>query len=581
MFKRVLSIILTFTLFAAPLLNGAANVHAASTDHIKNQIEKQIRAFADSIDKSDADGTAAAALATHGITGRGKTLKVGKTHALTATLFNSELLQTALVDICAEAIQSMQTLDLASMPYIRGFCCWYGASDSFYYCATYEEGNWVDNKTDWYLTLFTKYNGARNDYDNSLDWMAANTQVFLNITRTKVTATEVTYSVACTVADRFDFRTSNGSGFKDILSGIAALAFKEYDWEASATFQLTVPYSCTHSYGTHQFVYDPESQMMVSPETGRNLTRHTTGNDAYYFELDETARLYHNVPWVLEFDGKSTGTLVLTPFEVETASASFPCIFSKQSKAIFAYKRFHFRSDEDAQPDRKDFYGTTLDEFLPDSEEICTYRMENVVHSDGSNMIYLSVWNTETGAVLADKIPMDTHYNGANNMLWYFANDDDNWVSGKDFYIHYIGNQDFPFSAEYFELRIWENGQDIQTQSAYNAKITKPTCTAQGYTTFTCALCGYSYKGDKTKATAHNYENFVCTGCGDRKYIPGDVDLDNDLDVDDVLALLWNVLFPEEYPIEVNADFDGNGTTDVDDVLTLLWHVLFPEDYPL
>ena len=62
---------------------------------------------------------------------------------------------------------------------------------------------------------------------------------------------------------------------------------------------------------------------------------------------------------------------------------------------------------------------------------------------------------------------------------------------------------------------------------------------------------------------------------------PGDVDLNGKVDVDDVLALLWHVLFPEDYPIEVNADFDSNGTTDVDDVLTLLWHVLFPEDYPL
>ena len=51
--------------------------------------------------------------------------------------------------------------------------------------------------------------------------------------------------------------------------------------------------------------------------------------------------------------------------------------------------------------------------------------------------------------------------------------------------------------------------------------------------------------------------------------------------MDDVLALLWHVLFPDDYPIEVDADFDGSGTTDVDDVLTLLWHVLFPDEYPL
>lgn len=61
----------------------------------------------------------------------------------------------------------------------------------------------------------------------------------------------------------------------------------------------------------------------------------------------------------------------------------------------------------------------------------------------------------------------------------------------------------------------------------------------------------------------------------------GELNFDGKVDVDDVLALLWNVLFPDEYPIEAEADFDGNGETDVDDVLTLLWHVLFPDDYPL
>ena len=43
------------------------------------------------------------------------------------------------------------------------------------------------------------------------------------------------------------------------------------------------------------------------------------------------------------------------------------------------------------------------------------------------------------------------------------------------------------------------------------------TCTAGGYTLYTCrtAGCGYSYKGNATPAKDHNYENGTCTVCGE------------------------------------------------------------------
>ena len=586
MFRRVFSLILALVFVCAPLLGGVGTVRAASNDDMEAIIEKQIRAFADSIDQSNADTTAAKILATHGLTGRGKTLTANKNHSLTATLFNSELLQTVLTEVCTEAIRSMQTLDLASMPYIRGFCCWYGPSDSFYYCATYEQGNWEDNKVDWYLNWRTRYTGSRNGYDESLDWMAANTQIFLNVSRTKVTATEVTYSVTCKVTDRFDFRTGNGSGFKDLISGLAAVAFREYDWEASVTFNLTVPYSCTHASGMYCWHYDADTREMEADDNDgcmkNDITRHRVGESGYYYELDETVRLYHDVPWVLEYDAKQIGNIALTAFEFETASVSRPCFFIVKGEYLFAYKRFHFRSDADVQNDRKDFYGVTLRKLLPSAnDELLTYRLENIVNADGSNMIYLTVLKPETGELLLDRIPMDYHYQASNSYNYQYTNKGDTWVSGKDFYIHYIGNKEHPFSADHFDLRIWENGIEGGNGTHCRSQITKPTCTKQGYTTYTCSCCGYSYKGDKVKATGHNYENYVCTGCGDRLYIPGDVDTNGTVDVDDVLTLLWNVLFPEEYPIEAPSDFDGNGATDVDDVLTLLWHVLFPEEYPL
>ena len=49
----------------------------------------------------------------------------------------------------------------------------------------------------------------------------------------------------------------------------------------------------------------------------------------------------------------------------------------------------------------------------------------------------------------------------------------------------------------------------------YDAEITAPTCSAGGYTTYTCSACGDSYIDDETEATGeHTYEDGACTQCG-------------------------------------------------------------------
>ena len=50
----------------------------------------------------------------------------------------------------------------------------------------------------------------------------------------------------------------------------------------------------------------------------------------------------------------------------------------------------------------------------------------------------------------------------------------------------------------------------------YQAVVTAPTCTAQGFTTYTCSKCGDSYVGDHTAKVAHDYKNGVCAVCGEK-----------------------------------------------------------------
>ena len=63
----------------------------------------------------------------------------------------------------------------------------------------------------------------------------------------------------------------------------------------------------------------------------------------------------------------------------------------------------------------------------------------------------------------------------------------------------------------------------------YEAVVTDPTCTTDGYTTYTCTVCGDSYVADETPALGHSYEavvtdptcttdgytTYTCTVCGD------------------------------------------------------------------
>ena len=50
----------------------------------------------------------------------------------------------------------------------------------------------------------------------------------------------------------------------------------------------------------------------------------------------------------------------------------------------------------------------------------------------------------------------------------------------------------------------------------YNAVKTPATCTAQGFTTYTCSKCGDSYVSDYTAKNDHDYVNGVCTVCGEK-----------------------------------------------------------------
>ena len=67
------------------------------------------------------------------------------------------------------------------------------------------------------------------------------------------------------------------------------------------------------------------------------------------------------------------------------------------------------------------------------------------------------------------------------------------------------------------------------------------------------------------------------------EYIPGELDGDGEVDMNDAILLLQHSLFPELYPIDYkgNLDLNCDGAVDANDAILLLQYSLFPELYPI
>ena len=87
----------------------------------------------------------------------------------------------------------------------------------------------------------------------------------------------------------------------------------------------------------------------------------------------------------------------------------------------------------------------------------------------------------------------------------------------------------------YIELKLFDKNNIVEHEHNYTTKVTAPTCTEQGYTTYTCE-CGDSYVADYVPATGHTWgewiettpatcttageETSTCANCGETKTNP-------------------------------------------------------------
>ena len=109
---------------------------------------------------------------------------------------------------------------------------------------------------------------------------------------------------------------------------------------------------------------------------------------------------------------------------------------------------------------------------------------------------------------------------------WSYTMDSDKaysfvWVKGawsSECYFDIIIDGETVYSATVTDCNLFPNGEVVFPQCehpSYDSVVTAPTCTKDGYTTYTCTSCGESYTDDATPATGHDFgdDNF-CDICG-------------------------------------------------------------------
>ena len=492
----------------AVLLLGLCPVRvraASRNDSLTAAIRQQVESLAKSVYYADADGDAAMALALRGVTGQGKKLSVGKNHSLTATMLNSNQLQEYLVKALSVLIRYMEQPQYD--PIYADLTVNWKENDYWQGAELYHNSNFTGNTN---RVLDDWFSGTKNSFDKSLEWMAGTVHGRCTMRRTAVTRDTVTYSVKLTLHDRFDFRSSNGSVSKDVASLLGSFLFREFDWEATVEFEVMVPNLCDHGASNYHVTYDPKTVQFSTDSSGvfqanevAKINHMGRWGEELYFLLDKVVYLKHDQPWVMEYDLKNPNRLILV---CEAAFNPLNPYFLLYSDKIWLNVNDY---DDQGENLTSHIYGLDLQKsYSPNNTDIFTYRMENEPLPDGSNRIYLTVYNKTQDKPVLDRTLINEEYS-TDTGKWVTMPEKESGISGLDFVIRSMGNMTHMFAADYFDLRIWENGPDAAGDSHLIYKTVAPTCDAKGYTIETCTDCGYSGKVNLTAALGHKFSDWA------------------------------------------------------------------------
>lgn len=545
MIKKVIAVLLIVAL-AAAIVPAVAYADRTPEVDLETAVAEQVTAYIASVAQKGSAEQALNDMLLHAILKGGEDLIMDEGDAMTAALLNANLTRENLITACTAAIRTMQQMNHQEL-YLSGGNHWY-THHSYYNLRAYtgEEKDsatrvgLVSSASEVYGTAgFPKSNFNSNDEVMIL--LGGSVWVNATVRQTQMLEGTAVYTVDLTFRDEFnfdtdyteeeDYDTSITQALADFGGLLSQMFLDEFYWECNVSFQLEVPYECDHSTGSYQWTYDPDSHTMSSASgdvflenEAKQLEKPVANEDGttstgYYFQLDEMVTLYHDRPWVVEYTGSNISALSLSM--TEYCTNSYPYLRQRGGGGHTMVGSFEWvpqEEDEDMALDPEEvvsniwhYRGVKLSElFRFKSWKTYTYRLENVVAEDGSNMVYLTIYDHDDGLNVVESVPMDDYYKRLSTESDYTLMDSqDSWLSGKDIFINYIGSRSYPLSAGSLKLTIWENGQDTENGDTFTSGWRDADCDHAGGLVHTCIKCGYSYTTQTETATGHSFGEYI------------------------------------------------------------------------
>ena len=389
-----------------------------------------------------------------------------------------------------------------------------------------------------YAAMLADYNSN----DRMMVMLAGSAYTRCVMTRTMVDADKIRFRVEYQVWDGFDYDADyveNGynQDFEKILTLFGQLSLQSFDWTCSGAFEIEVSNLCEHRFYDYCWDYTKQGEQLTNrTDSGFNRNdvirrEYETNQRIYtYFELDNAVILRHDQPWIIEYTGKNITRLFLTPDETSRSMTPWYRQIGMGETAFFvAYESLdppeELPEDPDEEPLKYQWHarGTELGGNRKYSKEhVYTYHLENRPAPDGSNMVWMWVYDETDGVVMMEPTPMDEYHRRlSSENAFSFQYDGDTWLSGVDLMIGFVGNRTESYStvADYLTLTIHESSPEGST---FQSGMVAATCASEGYLGHTCIKCGYTYRTDVTPQLPHNYEEKVtaatCTAEGYTAY---------------------------------------------------------------